>query len=126
MEKELDTSKQTEYQYIFRVVSKTLKIITFIADFQGSDKVEFSEGTVKKIKDSHGNEVQDGRMVYQETIQPEFHDNEVQEKSSLIVVVKLKEGWKLKTKFRFTLSNPSKELQTKFVYKDNELLKKQF
>ena len=126
MEKELDTSKQTEYQYIFRVVSKTLKIITFIADFQGSDKVEFLEGTVKKIKDSHGNEVQDGRMVYQETIQPEFHDNEVQEKSSLIVVVKLKEGWKLKTKFRFTLSNPSKELQTKFVYKDNELLKKQF
>ena len=103
-----------------------MKIITFIADFQGSDKVEFSEGTVKKIKDSHGNEVQDGRMVFQETIQPEFHDNEVQEKSTLIVVVKLKEGWKLKTKFRFTLSNPSKELQTKFVYKDNELLKKQF
>ena len=126
MEKELDTSKQTEYQYIFRVVSKSLKIITFIADFQGSDKVEFSEGTVKKIKDNHGNEVQDGRMVYQETIQPEFHDNEVQEKSTLIVVVKLKDGWKLKTKFRFTLSNPSKELQTKFVYKDNELLKKQF
>ena len=124
MEKELDTSKQTEYQYIFRVVSKSLKIITFIADFQGSDKVEFSEGTVKKIKDNHGNEVQDGRMVYQETIQPEFHDNEVQEKSTLIVVVKLKDGWKLKTKFRFTLSNPSKELQTKFVYKDNELLKK--
>ena len=126
LEKELDTSKQTEYQYIFRVVSKSLKIITFIADFQGSDKVEFSEGTVKKIKDNHGNEVQDGRMVYQETIQPEFHDNEVQEKSTLIVVVKLKDGWKLKTKFRFTLSNPSKELQTKFVYKDNELLKKQF
>ena len=57
LEKELDTSKQTEYQYIFRVVSKSLKIITFIADFQGSDKVEFSEGTVKKIKDNHGNEV---------------------------------------------------------------------
>ena len=48
-------------------------------------------------------------MVFQETIQPEFHDNEVQEKSTLIVVVKLKDGWKLKTKFRFTLQNPSKE-----------------
>ena len=50
----------------------------------------------------------------------------MQEKSTVIVVIKLKDGWKLKSKFRFTLSNPSKEMQTKFVYKDNELLKKQF
>ena len=41
------------------------------------DKVEFSEGSIKKIKDNHGNEVPEGRMVFQETIQPEFHDNEV-------------------------------------------------
>ena len=64
LEKELDTSKQTDYQYIFRIVSKTLKIVTFIADFQGSDKVEFSEGSLKKTKDNHGNEVHEGRMVF--------------------------------------------------------------
>ena len=50
----------------------------------------------------------------------------MQEKTTIIVIIKLRDGWKLKSKFRFTLSNPAKELQTKFVYKDNELLKKQF
>ena len=56
LEKELDAIKTPEAQYIFRVVSKTLKVITFIADFTGSDKCEFTEGTVKKSKDAHGGE----------------------------------------------------------------------
>ena len=56
LEKELDTIKTPEAQYIFRIVSKTLKVITFVADFTGSEKCEFTEGTVKKSKDSHGND----------------------------------------------------------------------
>ena len=56
LEKELDTIKTPEAQYIFRIVSKTLKVVTFIADFTGSDKCEFTEGSAKKTKDTHGNE----------------------------------------------------------------------
>ena len=64
LEKELDSIKTVDSQYIFRIVSKTLKVITFVADFSGSDKCEFTEGTVKKSRDAPNNEASESRMVF--------------------------------------------------------------
>ena len=64
LEKELDTTKTVDTQYIFRIVSKTLKVITFFADFTGSDKCEFLEGTVKKSKDAQGNDVTENKKQF--------------------------------------------------------------
>lgn len=43
--------------------------------------------------------------------------------SSVVAVLELKKDWKLKSKFRFTLKSPSKEMQSKWIETENRTIK---
>lgn len=64
LEKELDMalSGGQEPRYYFKIVSKSLRIINFEADFNGSEKVEFIDDQ-KKV-------VQEGNWVFKKKIEP--------------------------------------------------------
>lgn len=114
LEKELDASLAggQEPRYYFKVISKSLRIINFEADFTGSDKVEFTDES-KKV-------VTEGNMIFKRKIEPPkpVYDSNVPEQTTLICRAKLKENWRLKSKFRFTLTNPDKETQRAYIFND--------
>jgi hypothetical protein len=116
LEKELDASLAggQEPRYYFRVISKSLRIINFEADFTGSDKVEFSDDSKKVIPGDS--------MIFKRKIEPPkpVYDSNVPELTTLICKVKLKENWKLKSKFRFTLTNPDKQTQKAYIQNDKQ------
>ena len=52
--------------------------------------------------------------------------NEILVKRTDLAKIVLLEGWKLKSKFKFTLHNPPRETQDKFIRADRELLLSQY
>lgn len=65
--------------------------------------MEFSDDSRKTVTDNN--------MIFKRKIEPPkpLYDNNVPEITTLICKAKLKENWRLKSKFRFTLTNTDKE-----------------
>ena len=99
--------------YMFRLVSQTLKIVEFVADFTGSRNCDFVD--LKKPKaegEEKYNLKSDGvylERVYPSMVHTETGHAEVCEKRTDLAKVILRDGWKLKTQFKFTLHNLPRE-----------------
>ena len=52
--------------------------------------------------------------------------NEILEKRTDLAKIVLSDNWKLKSKFKFTLQNPTRDNQAKFIKKDREALVEQY
>jgi hypothetical protein len=109
LEKEPEVSG-TDIFYKFTVITKTVKIVNFEADFKGSEKVQFfNEDMEPQLS-----------VMYEpikSTIMPYIDDHQkVGEVRRVLTRVKLdKASWKLKSKFRFTFSNLPKERQREII-----------
>lgn len=77
-----------EFIYMFSVDVKSLQILDFSADFNGSENLEMEGST---------------SLISNKTIQP--HSNET------VAILKLKRNWKLKSRFKFTMRNPPLDVQ---------------
>ena len=98
--------------YIFRLVSQTLKIIEFQADFTGSRNCAFvdlskSKAPFEEMEDMLDKRISTGRVykpdgVYNERVFPMMMQNEsghtdICEKRTDLAKIILHDGWKLKT-----------------------------
>jgi hypothetical protein len=79
--------------------------------------VEFSDDSKKAVPE--------GQMVFKRRIEPPkpVYDNNVPELTTVICRIKLKDNWRLKSKFRFTLTNPDKETQRAYIQNDKNAQK---
>lgn len=114
LEKELEPSSGGYPVYIFRLVTRCFKVVNFEADFTGSNNCEFYE--------LHGPL---DRKVFTKNVEPELEapqNSVVREKQTLIIKVRLRENWKLKSKFKFSLTNPPKVKQRAFIREDVDIL----
>ena len=111
----------------------------FEADFSGSLNCDFVE-----VRKAHGGRPMEDRIeqrlnqgrilnstgCYQERVLPEMitagSSNEILEKRTDLAKIVLHENWKLKSKFKFTLHNPPREKQEKFIRKDKQMLTEQY
>lgn len=83
-------------RYVFRIISKSLRHIIYDVNISESDNItNFEE---KK-----------GLGPFKNSIEPsKIYEGAVQEQTTLICRIRLKDNWKLKFKFNFALSNPPK------------------
>jgi hypothetical protein len=81
-------------RYLFRLISTSLRVISFEVDFTGSLNCDY---------------YQDSKLLKEYVISRKIDPSE-ETQTTMICVVVLRENWKLKTKFKFSLQNPSKEL----------------
>ena len=95
-----DKSNASEFVYIFKVEVKALQILDFTADFTGSENLT-SEGS----KD----------LIMTTTIQPFTTET--------VAILRLYKNWKLRSRFRFTMRSPPKEVQYKFLLPQYEIIK---
>jgi calpain-15 len=85
-------SEGYEFIYMFSVDVKSLQILDFSADFNGSDNLVM-EGS--------------SSLVSNKTIQPMSNET--------VAILKLKRNWKLKSRFKFTMRNPPLDVQRKYL-----------
>lgn len=71
---------------------KTLQILEFTADFSGSDNLE----------------LQGSKNLHATTIIKPFTE-------SIVAILKLFKNWKLKSRFKFTMKNPPKDEQLRYL-----------
>ncbi len=111
---------------MFRLVTKTLKNVEFQADFSGSSNCDFID-----VQSSNISKVYKRDGIFRQHVVPEMihsgdGENEILEKRSDLAKIILHENWKLKTKFKFTLHNPPREKQEKFIRKDLQKLVEEY
>ena len=105
---------------MFRLVTQSLKIVEFEADFSASLNCEFVEVRKKQERDMEDvieQRLNQGRILnptgrYHERVYPDIVSNEnheILEKRTDLAKIVLQDNWKLKTKFKFTLHNPSRD-----------------
>eukprot|EP00357_Protocruzia_adherens_P011223 CAMPEP_0115030694 /NCGR_PEP_ID=MMETSP0216-20121206/37993_1 /TAXON_ID=223996 /ORGANISM="Protocruzia adherens, Strain Boccale" /LENGTH=823 /DNA_ID=CAMNT_0002408007 /DNA_START=44 /DNA_END=2515 /DNA_ORIENTATION=+ len=87
----------SEITYVFEVEVKKLQTLEFTADFTGSENIQLEGKSV-------------GDLVSTVTIQPYSKDT--------IAVLRLMRDWRLKSRFRFTMRAPSREVQLKYIRDD--------
>lgn len=138
LEKELvQDDKNQEKYYMFRLVTQSLKIVEFEADFSASQNCEFVEVRMKQDRDMEDHieqRLNQGRVLnptgrYHERVYPEIVSNdnhEILEKRTDLAKIVLHENWKLKTKFKFTMHNPPRDKQEKFIKYDKLALVEQY
>ena len=83
-----DTHDGTEFIYVFNIEVKSLQILDFSADFNGSENL-IMEGS--------------SSLVANKVIQPMSIET--------VAILKLQKNWKLKSKFKFTMRNPPLDVQ---------------
>ena len=89
-------------------------MITFEVDFSGSRNLEFYQDSTKVDKD---------QTVFKkriEPLKPTKKNPHLEWQTNLICKVKLLDGWKMKSKFKFSLANPSREIQKQYIVADKE------
>lgn len=79
-----------EFMYVFQVEVRTLQILDFSADFNGSENL-YLDGSVSSD------------LVATKTIQPMS--------TEIVAVLRLNKEWKLKSRFKFTMRNPPLDVQ---------------
>ena len=82
-----------ESKYLFKIVSNSIKEVEFVADFSGSDNVRIEAGPQGSMAS--------GGMIIKKEIGSKMTED--------ICEIRLLKGWKLKSKFKFTLKNPPLE-----------------
>jgi len=85
-------SDGTDAIYIFKIEVKSLQILDFTADFTGSENLTLDGSP---------------NLISHTTIQPMSTDT--------VALLKLQKNWKLKSRFKFTMRNPPKEVQQKHL-----------
>ena len=81
----------------FQIQSSSIKEIDFVADFTGSENIKIEIGI--------------GAWTQSMQVKKEVGSR----KTEVIAEVRLLKNWRLKSKFRFTLRNPSLEKQREFI-----------
>jgi len=90
-----------------QIESKSIKEIEFVADFTGSEyiKIELGGGAAFDAQTAHN--AGGNKMIVKKEIGPK--------RTEVIAEVRLMKNWRLKSKFRFTLKNPSLEKQKEYL-----------
>lgn len=90
-----DNLEGIEFLYVFKIEVRSLQILEFNADFNGSENLVM-EGSPT--------------LSSSKTINPMSEE--------IVAILKLKKNWKLKSRFKFTMRNPTIEVQQEHLMPD--------